>query len=491
MANRNDLLARWLVDPLAFVEQAFPWGKGQLAKHTGPDAWQVEVLEAIRDNDLRKAAFLYAVASGHGIGKSALVSWLVLWAMLRPDTRGLVTANTATQLETKTWAEIAKWHNLCVVSSLWRLTAQMLVSSDESRAKTWRLDAVPWSENRTEAFAGLHNQGKRILVVYDEASAIPDVIWEVTEGALTDSDTEIMWLCFGNPTRNTGRFRECFGRLRHRWRTKQVDSRSVKISNKDQIQQWVDDYGEDSDFVRVRVRGVFPRAGSMQFIPGDLVEAAAKREPESSLYDPCVLGVDVARFGDDQTVIVLRRGRDAASVPWVKLRGADTMTVAARVMEMVNQHRPDVIFIDGGGVGGGVVDRLRQLRQNVIEVQFGASADRSLDTQDGAVVYFNKRAEIWGFMRDWLRGGAIPDDPELMADLTAVEYGYSMLKGRDAILLEKKADMKKRGLGSPDAADALALTFAYPVQPSNHADTFSSRHTVHKHEYDYHASLRR
>jgi hypothetical protein len=172
---------------------------------------------------------------------------------------------------------------------------------------------IPWSEHRTEAFAGLHNQGKRIIVIFDEASAIPDVIWETTEGALTDADTKIIWGVFGNPTRNTGRFRECFGRFRHRWHLWQVGSRATKLTNKEQINQWIADYGEDSDFVRVRVRGVFPRAGDMQFISTEMAEAAMsdKRDPPSTIYDPLVLGVDVARFGDDATVLCPRRARDA------------------------------------------------------------------------------------------------------------------------------------------------------------------------------------
>jgi len=247
----------------------------------------------------------------------------------------------------------------------------------------------------------------------------------------------------------------------------------------------VQDYGEDSDFVRVRVKGEFPRAGTMQFIPSDIVEDARQRMPEASLHDPCVMGVDVARFGDDETVICLRRGRDASSVPWVTMRGADTMSVAARIVDMAREHKPDVIFVDGGGVGGGVIDRLRMLRQPVIEVQFGSSADRSSDTKEGAVQYANKRAEMWGYMKDWLKGGAIPNDPDLASELCAVEYGYSMLKGRDAIQLERKQDMKKRGLASPDKADALALTFAYPVVASDHTQVMRSRSGVnHRFQYD-------
>ena len=233
--------------------------------------------------------------------------------------------------------------------------------------------------SRSRSLAGLHNQGRRAVVLFDEASTIADVIWETAEGALTDANTELLWLAFGNPTRSTGRFRECFGRFRHRWLTRQIDSRSSRVSNKKQIAQWVEDYGEDSDFVRVRVRGVWPRAGSMQFISTELADAAASpsREAAHGVYDPRIMGVDVARFGDDQTVIRMRIGRDARSIPPVKLRGADTMTVAARVVEEAHKHRVDAIFVDGGGVGGGVVDRLRFLREPVHEVQFGAKSDRS------------------------------------------------------------------------------------------------------------------
>lgn len=415
---------------------------------------------------------------------SGLVAWLILWALSTfEDTKGVVTANTETQLRTKTWPELAKWHRMFIAKHWFNFTATSIYSVDPDHEKTWRVDAIAWSERNTEAFAGLHNQGKRILVVFDEASAIPDVIWETTEGALTDSDTQIIWCVFGNPTRNTGRFRECFGRYRHRWATHQIDSRTAKMTNKAQIDDWVKDYGEDSDFVRVRVRGVFPRAGSMQFISSELVEEASAREPVAYLSDPCVMGVDVARFGDDMTVIVVRRGRDACSTPWVKLRGADTMTVAAKVVEMAQEYKPDAIFVDGGGVGGGVIDRLNMLRQPVLEVQFGGTADKSNKSGEGDIVYANKRAEMWGSMRDWLKGGAIPDDPELVADLTGVEYGYTILRGRDAIQLEKKADMKKRGLASPDAADALAITFAYPVQPSDHTDKFK-RGSNHQVAYD-------
>lgn len=456
------LMAKCRHDPLGFVKIAYPWGQDDLKDSKGPRVWQAEVLNEIgqhfKNPATRFMPLMMAVASGHGPGKSALVSMVVDWAMSTcADTKIVVSASTDTQLKTKTFPEIISWIRRSLNAHWFTTTATSISSRDPDHVRTWRTDAIPWSAENTEAFAGLHNKGRRIVLIFDEASSIDDRIWEVAEGALTDENTEIIWLAFGNPTRNTGRFRECFGRFKHRWKTRQIDSRSVEGTNKEQLESYVRDYGEDSDFVRVRVKGEFPRAGTMQFIPGDIVEEARRREPVASSMDSVVMGVDVARFGDDQSCIVIRRGRDAVSIPWVKLRGVDTMTLAARVVELANQYNPDVIFVDEGGVGGGVVDRLRMLKKDVIGIQFGAASDRSQETGEGAVVYKNKRAEMWGYMREWLKGGSIPNDPDLAAELTSVEYGYSLHKGRDAIQLEKKEDMRKRGLSSPDQGDALCF----------------------------------
>lgn len=452
-------------DPFAFVLWAFPWGEeGELRFASGPEPWQAEVLQGVRDGLLTPdEAIRWAIASGHGIGKSSLVSWLILWAVTTRRCRGVVTANTENQLKTKTWAELGKWYRLFLARDLFKMTATSIFNPQEER--DWRIDMVPWSERNTEAFQGLHNKGARVLLVFDEASSIPDLIWEVAEGALTDKDTEIVWLVCGNPTRNTGRFRECFGRHRARWRTKEVDSREVSITNKAQIAQWVADYGEDSDFVRVRVRGVFPRAGSMEFIPAELVNEARSRPVDVHRTDPFIIGVDVARFGEDASVIWGRKGRDARSTPPILLRGVDTMVLAARVAEEYLRTRADAIFVDEGGVGGGVVDRLRMLHVPVVGIQFGGKADR-VGVEGDLSRYANKRAEMWGSMREWLKGGAIPDSNDLADELVGPQYALNL---RDEIQLERKADMKKRGLASPDQADALALTFAYPVMSSSAA----------------------
>lgn len=464
-------LAEFSSDPYGFVIFSFPWGEagGELASRDGPELWQevllLEIGAKLRRGEVDVAgAIQMARTSGHGIGKSAVVSWLILWAIATfEDTKGVVTANTENQLKTKTWVELAKWYRLFIGRELFKMTATALFSADPEHEKTWRIDMVPWSERNTEAFAGLHNLGKRLLVIFDEASAIPDIIWETTEGALTDKNTQIIWCVFGNPTRNKGRFRECFfgGKFAHRWNSAAVDSREVSITDKEQISRWIADYGEDSDFVRVRVRGIFPRIDAESFISYSLAKAAVMRElPQQR--GAVVLGVDVGRFGDDPSVIYPRCGADAVSRPIEIMPQQDTMTTAGKVAAAFLRHRATVCFVDEGGVGGGVVDRLRQLRIPVIAVDFGAGADGT--NPDDGTKYANKRSEIWGALREWLKTGAIPDikcgeHTTLVDELCAPNFGHNV---REQIQLESKKDMRKRKIPSPNVADALACTFAMP-----------------------------
>lgn len=449
-ATLIDHITHFVYDPLGFVYYAYPWGSGALKDFEGPDTWQTDILNEIGINALDALdAIQLAVRSGHGIGKTALMAWINHWFIsTRPNPQIVVTANTKDQLINKTWRELAKWHKLSVNAHWFNWTATKFYK--ESDPETWFAVATPWSKERSEAFAGTHE--KHVLMLYDEASAIDDVIWEVTEGAMTTPGA--MWIAFGNPTRNTGRFSQCFKRYRHRWITREIDSRTAKMANKSQIQKWVDDYGEDSDFVRVRVLGKEPRSGAMQFIGEDIVAAAMGNEIHRSHYNhaPKVLGVDVARFGDDQSVIVKRQGLAAWGLK--KFRGLDTMTFSSLVSQEINEWNPDAVFIDEPGIGGAVVDRLRQTNHDVIGINTGRQAGKKNH-------YYNKRAEMWGDMRDWLdSGAAIPNDNELRDDLTSPEYGFD---AKERIQLEKKDDMKTRGIASPDCGDALALTFAMPV----------------------------
>lgn len=459
--TKTDLetLVVWLAecshDPLKFVIEAFDWGVGELQNYDGPDEWQRDILIAVRDRIITVAeAIKIAVASGHGIGKSAFVSWIILWALsTMEDTKGVVTANTEPQLRTKTWPELAKWHRLFIGRYLFKMTATALFSADKEHEKTWRIDAVSWSEHNTEAFAGLHNQGKRLLLVFDEASAIADRVWEVAEGALTDADTEILWFAFGNPTRNTGRFRDCFGRFRHRWITRQIDSRTVKITNKEQLQRMVEDYGENSDIVKVRIRGQFPSASDRQLIPNALVDEAKTRHLRSEQYNfaPVILGVDPAWTGGDETVIYLRQGLYSKRLA-AYAKNDDDIDMAGRIARFEDEYMADAVFIDMG-YGTGIVSGGKMMGRHWTLVSFaGESADPGC---------LNKRAEIWVAMARWLADGAVIEpDQVLCDDLIGPEYH---IKENGKLKMESKEDMKKRGLPSPNRADALALTFAFPV----------------------------
>jgi hypothetical protein len=504
-------LAQFYDDPLGFVMYAFPWDTDksiQLVKLSspwrerygveyGPDAWACEYLDElgqmVRDRGFNGVDAVppiqMAVSSGHGIGKSAMAGWLVNWIMsTRPHSKGVVTANTGEQLSSKTWAGVSAWMNKAVNKHWFRITtgkgAMRMLHKDHP--DTWRVDAQTSQEENSESFAGLHAASSTPWYLFDEASAIPSKIWEVAEGGKTDG--EPMHFVFGNPTRNTGAFAECFGKNRHRWNTRQIDSRTVAITNKTLLAQWVADYGEDSDFVKVRVRGVFPNASSLQFIPRELVDQAMERQPvaERFIGRTAAVGVDVARFGDDQSVIRTRVGRDGVGIPVKRFRELDTMQLASKVAEHIDYIKTmgmsAVVFVDGGGVGGGVVDRLRQLNHDVVEVQFGGKAD---DPKK----YLNKRAEMWARAKEWLKIGCLTKDEALVTDLTSVEYQYT---AADQIQLESKEHMKARGLASPDDGDALALTFAYPVPEYQlPKEESGARNSGSRREYDPYESLNR
>lgn len=450
-----DFLARFTNDPVGFVKAAFDWEHDPTLEGKSPQQWQLDILQDIKDNLLTtQTAIRIAVSSGHGIGKSALVAWIILWSITTyPDSRAVVTANTDSQLKSKTWPEVQKWFNKFILKDLFICTATTLTTKEIAHQKTWQANAIPWSKENSEAFAGLHNQGKRITLIFDEGSAIEDIIYEVAEGALTDKDTQIIWCVFGNPTRNTGRFFECFHKHRNLWKCRQIDSRTVDISNKEQLQQWVDTYGEDSDFVRVRVRGVFPSASEYQFIPRKIVDEASERKilEQQVSFAPVIIGVDPAWTGGDTTDIYLRQGL------YCKLLGEyqkndDDMRMANIIAKFEDEYKADAVNIDFG-YGTGIYSAGLSMGRRWNLIKFGSKANKK--------GFANKRAEIWGETKQWLiDGGAIEDDQQLKDDLTSPEY---TINNKGEILLESKESMKKRGLASPNRADALALTFAINV----------------------------
>lgn len=479
-AKDEELLMTELWDPAIaenpeqFVMFAYPWGKSgtPLEKFQGPRTWQRDELQAIaqhiKDNKskiargLAPTVYQSATASGRGPGKSALVAWLNQWFLSTVlGGTSITSANTEAQLKTRTWAEVGKWHTLAINSHWFEKSTLSLRPAEwfESALKRqlkidtgyYYSQAQLWSEENPDAFAGAHNQAG-ILLIFDEASGIPAPIWTVSEGFFTEPILHRYWFAFSNPRRNTGQFFECFHRHRDYWRRRNLDSRKVEGTDTDRLNSIVKKYGEDSDEARIEVKGEFPRQGDRQFISREIISQASERVTEQDPHAAMMMGVDVARFGDDSSVIYFRQGRDGRTIAPIKAKGLDNMALANLCAEWIDKLNPDAVCIDSGN-GTGVIDRLRERGYKVHEVWFGSKSESD--------EWANKRTELWARMRDWLGGGSIPNIQELVDDLTGPEYKFQ--GAGDKIMLESKEEMKKRGFASPDIGDALACTFAIRV----------------------------
>jgi hypothetical protein len=474
-----DEVGKFYADPFGFVRFAYPWGEpGPLSNYQGPDVWQEKYLRQVGEEILKRRfdglnsvdPLREATASGHGIGKSTVVAWLVNWIMsTRPNAQGTVTANTFPQLRTKTWAAIQKWNRLSITQRWFTTSASRMYQRDHPA--TWFCSPQTCREENSEAFAGQHAASSTSFYIFDEASAVPDIIFEVAEGGMTDG--EPMMFAFGNPTRNTGKFfRATFGPERGRWIHRSIDSRECALPNKSLIQEWIADYGEDSDFVRVRVRGLPPRASEIQFIDLDRIYAAQKKEAQSLPDDPLIAGVDVSGGGSAWNVVRFRRGKDARTLPPVRIAGsrADREALIAMLAALLQDKSPEkqiqVMFIDSA-FGSPIVERLHVLgNKNVVEVNFGG---RSPDIHQ-----LNLRAYMWNQVKEWLPSGSIdPNDEQLEIDLSGPGFHFNKT---NQLVLEPKEQMLKRGLSSPDDGDALALTFAQAVAPAPKKPKPSSSH---------------
>jgi hypothetical protein len=504
----SDEMSNLFDDPLGYVMFAFPWDSDASIQvvplAAGVDSWMTEEDKKYREEvrarfphcefgpDLWACQFLdelgreikargfnpnhptpvmpirFSTVSGHEIGKTCVVAWLIKFILdTRPMSKGSVTAVTDEQLRTKTWAELGKWHHLSLTEHWFRYSSgrgSMSIShSNPAYSGSWRCDARTSRKEKTESFAGQHAPTGTSFYIFDEASGLDKSLFEVREGGT--SSGEPMIFDFGNGTRNSGGFFEnCKGRESSRYVTRSIDSRSVYITNKETIRENQEIWGEDSDRFKVRWRGLFPDSSTVQFLPSDEVEAAMARMPVEDPLAPIVIGVDVARFGNDSTVLYARKGSDARSFePRVFSKLPVNVTIE-KTTAFYNYfaglgQRPAMIFVDETGVGGGVVDGLAALGYPVTGVNFGS-------VPQDAKKYRFRGDEMWGRLSEALPRLSLPsrdteDGERLFEDLTQREYSFTI--AGEKINLESKTEMKKRGLRSPDIADALVLTFANEV----------------------------
>lgn len=468
-------------DPYAFVMTMYPWGKPNtpLANHKKPRDWQATFLKEIaaelyankQSKKSTSEVMRRAVSSGRGIGKSALNSWMSWWNFsCHIGSSTVIAANGKPQLMSYTFPEIRKWVTLAA-NGHWADATTTNISpapflGDLVKKELgidpsyWFIEGKLWSEENPDAFAGAHNHNG-IMILFDEASGIPTPIWSVTEGYFTEPVDHRYWFAFSNFRRSEGAFFDCFHSQKHRWQTRSIDSRSVEGLDHSVFNKLVQDFGEDSDIVRVEVRGLPPLSGFTNFIGADIVREAQKRElPAWRPQDePLVLSVDVAHMGKDQTVLLFRRGKDARSIPMQKFRGLRVPEVADKVYDAYARFKPDIVVIDANGVGAGVADLVERMNINVR--RYVAQEQRSVRQQDR---FHNLRAESWYMMRDWLTDGCIPDDPGLEIGLITPAMGLAKQSGK--MLLESKKEFDE----SPDEADALAMSMIARVRPRIRAE---------------------
>ena len=408
-----------------------------------PQDWQREVMSAVAKGQRR-----CSIRSGHGVGKSSCASWLMIWFLLtRYPVKIVVTAPTASQLFDALFAECKRWIKELPtpIKSLLEMKSDRIeLGSSPTEAF---ISARTSRSESPESLAGVH--ADHVLLVVDEASGVPESVFEAAYGSMSGKDATTILL--GNPTRSSGYFYETHTRLRDSWWTKQVSCLDSPLVSPDFIAEMELKYGADSNAMRVRVLGEFPLAEDDTLISLHAVEQASKRKVEQPEGTPVVWGLDVARYGDDASVLCIRQGRHLIELhSWKKL---SLMELAGRVLDLLHSsdEPPEEILVDSIGLGAGVLDRLRELdisARGVNVSESPAMADR----------YANLRAELWDLTKQWFSEEVqIPNDDSLIADLTAPRYSFN---SSGKMIVESKAETKKRLGRSTDFADSLVLTFA-------------------------------
>lgn len=470
-------VSKYYADLYGFIMYAYPWGeKGtELEAFKGPERWVEEVADQISeevainnfDGSTPVPVIYVAIASGNGCAKSTFAAMVVDWIIsTRPLCQGTITANTGTQLSTKTWPQVEKWTKLCITANWWDIQSESV--RHKEKGKDWAVNAVTWSLQNTQAFAGQHARTSTSFYIFDEASHTPEAIMEQADGGLLDG--EPVFIMLGNPTNRFGRlYRAVFGNLQKDYIHRSIDSRTCEFTNKAEIQKKIEERGEDSDWVRSHIKGLPPNAEHGNFIGADLVHNAMQREAPK-IIDPdmhLIMGIDFARGGNAWNIICYRRGRDARTLPWKQIPGevtSDTTRMVSIVIDEILKNKPDVVMGDSAGVGGPIMDRLRQLVRNIplLDVNNGTS---SPDPSFG-----NLGAYCWHEMREWLVDGCLPDDEGSVGRDGNTFFEQATSRGfwhtpKGRLMLESKEDMEDDGRPSPDKPDSLSITFARKLGP--------------------------
>ena len=405
-----------------------------------------------------------SIRSGHGTGKSTFMAWCVLWflACYFPA-KVPATAPTGHQLSDVLWAEIAKWHRILGDHLPW-LAAQYDWNSDAYRLKDAPNEAFAVARTsrpeRPEALQGFHSDN--ILFLIDEASGVADNVFEVAEGALSTEGAFVVMAA--NPTRQSGYFFDSHHKMRSAWAALHWNGEDSPRVSRQYIANMAKKYGTSSPIYKVRVQGNFVMAAD-GVINLELCELAKIREVERNTAAPIVWGLDVARFGDDSCALAGRQGNhqlvmgDSEAEAVKEWFGANTMQtvgiVKARWDRTPPAERPAAINVDVIGIGAGVVDRLDEMGLPVVGVNVAESESVNANPD---VQFSRLRDELWWKGREWLerRDCRMCDDDETIGELTTPTYKI-LSNGR--IQVERKDELKARGVKSPNRADAWLLTF--------------------------------
>jgi len=427
-----------------------------------PDNWQAEMMTAVAKGHRR-----ISIRSGHGVGKSTAVSWLAIWYILtRYHAKIVVTAPTSAQLYDALFAEIKRW-----VKELPPMLNELL----EVKAERIELKQFP-QENfisartsraeQPEALQGIH--AENVLLIADEASGVPEAVFEAAAGSMSGHSATTILL--GNPVRSSGFFYDTHTRLANEWWTRKVSCVDSPRVSEAYVKEMASRYGEESNAFRIRVLGEFPRSDDDTVIPMELLELAVQRDVQPTKFSPLVWGLDVARFGSDKSALCKRQGNTVpepvrvwANLDLMQLTGA----VVAEWEALIPSERPTEILVDSIGLGAGVVDRLRELGLPARGINVSESPAMGL-------TYRNLRAELWHKAKAWLekRDCRIPKDEKLIAELATVRYSFT---SNGKIQIESKDEIRKRGLSSPDLADAFVLTFASDAATASYGTNYNSK----------------